>query len=505
MSDPRSLYAVVDLGSNSFHMVIMRNEVTKRMQTLVCIKRKVRLAAGLNRQNTLSREAMQRGWQCLKLFSEYLEDIPRINIRVVATATLRLACNADIFLQAATRILGFPIQVISGEEEARLIYQGVAQTTHGPPKRLVIDIGGGSTEIIAGYGAQANIMVSLPMGCVTWMERYFTDRHLTAKNFNHAQRTARTMIRPIAEQFQQHGWQICVSASGTVQALQETMHAQGMDETITLAKLRQIKQRAIQCNTLEELEIVGLTPGRAPVFPSGLAILIAIFQEMGIENITLAGGALREGLIHDMLPMPVEHDIRSHTIGYLQQRYLLDTDLALQVSQLAENFYRQTAKEWPSDSRCQELLRCACLIHEIGLSINFKQAPQHAAWLIRHLDLPGFTPAQQMLLAALLQNQSGTIDIRSLHQQNALAPQTAQRLCRLLRLAIIFSRRQHKSMTSTARLRASGDRLSVILPSTWLKKNPFRAEILKQEILLQRYVRWPLILEKNPHSSESTD
>lgn len=394
MLSSSTLYAAIDLGSNSFHMLVVR-EVAGSIQTLARIKRKVRLAAGLDQHNHLSHEAMQRGWQCLRLFSERLQDIPREQIRVVATATLRLASNADEFLQVAEQILGCPVQVISGEEEARLIYHGVAHTTGGPDQRLVVDIGGGSTELVTGTGAQASQLYSLSMGCVTWLERYFSDRNLGQENFERAEQAAREMVRPIAPQLRQQGWQICVGASGTVQALQEIMVAQGMDERITLPKLRQLKQRAIQCGKLEELEIEGLTLERALVFPSGLSILLAIFQELGIESMMLAGGALREGLVYGMLHLPVEQDIRIRTIRNLQRRYLIDTEQAERVSQLAANFSQQVANEWQLDTRCRELLHSASLIHELGLSVDFKQAPQHAAYLIRHLDLPGFTPAQK--------------------------------------------------------------------------------------------------------------
>ena len=197
MLSSTSLYAAIDLGSNSFHMLVVR-EVAGSIQTLARIKRKVRLAAGLDKQNLLSQEAMQRGWQCLKLFSERLQDIPRDQIRVVATATLRLASNADEFLGKAQAILGCPIQVITGEEEARLIYHGVAHTTGGPDKRLVVDIGGGSTELVTGIGAQATTLYSLSMGCVTWLEQYFADRNLAKENFDQAEQAATDMILPVA-------------------------------------------------------------------------------------------------------------------------------------------------------------------------------------------------------------------------------------------------------------------------------------------------------------------
>ncbi|PVZ80339.1 guanosine-5'-triphosphate,3'-diphosphate diphosphatase [Serratia sp. S1B] len=495
MPTSSTLYAAIDLGSNSFHMLMVR-EVAGSIQTVARIKRKVRLAAGLGQNNHLSQEAMQRGWQCLRLFAERLQDIPREQMRVVATATLRLANNASQFLQTAEEILGCPVQVISGEEEARLIYHGVAHTTGGPDQRLVVDIGGGSTELVVGTGAQADQLYSLSMGCVTWLERFFSNRDLERDNFEAAELAAREMVRPIAPQLRQHGWQICVGASGTVQALQEIMVAQGMDECITLPKLRQLKQRAIQCGKLEELEIEGLTLERALVFPSGLSILLAIFQELNIESMMLAGGALREGLVYGMLHLPVDKDIRSRTLRNLQRRYLLDTEQGERVNQLAANFCLQTANQWPLDTRCRELLQAACLLHEIGLSVDFKQAPQHAAYLVRHLDLPGFTPAQKKLLATLLQNQCNALDLSLLSQQNAIPAEMAQHLCRILRLAIIFASRRRDDTLPAVRLRAHQQELHVILPHGWLGQHPLGAEALEQESRWQGNAHWPLLLDE---------
>ena len=489
-----SLYAAIDLGSNSFHMLVVR-EVAGSIQTLSRIKRKVRLAAGLSPDNRLSQEAMERGWQCLRLFSERLQDIPQEQIRVVATATLRLAVNAQEFIDKAQEILGCPVQVISGEEEARLIYQGVAHTTGGADQRLVVDIGGASTELVTGTGAQTTSLFSLSMGCVTWLERFFTDRNLGQENFTAAEQAAREVLRPVADELRRHGWKVCVGASGTVQALQEIMMAQGMDERITLAKLQQLKQRAIQCGRLEELEIEGLTLERALVFPSGLAILIAIFTEMNIESMTLAGGALREGLVYGMLHLAVDEDIRSRTLRNIQRRFIIDTDQSRRVTTLAGRFAQGVAKVWELDAYSIEMLKVASELHEIGLSIEFKQAPLHAAWLVRNLDLPGFTPAQKKLLATLLLNQTNAVDLPSLHQQNAVPPRVAEHLCRLLRLAIIFASRRRDDLLPEIAVTAQGEKLVLTLPQGWLASHPLGAELIDQESQWQSYVHWSLEIQ----------
>ncbi|SUX76626.1 guanosine-3',5'-bis(diphosphate) 3'-pyrophosphohydrolase [Citrobacter freundii] len=472
-------------------MLVVR-EVAGSIQTLTRIKRKVRLAAGLNSDNVLSAEAMERGWQCLRLFAERLQDIPQPQIRVVATATLRIAVNADEFIVKAQEILGCPVQVISGEEEARLIYQGVAHTTGGADQRLVVDIGGASTELVTGSGAQTTSLFSLSMGCVTWLERYFTNRNLAQENFDEAEKAAREVLRPVADKLRFHGWKVCVGASGTVQALQEIMMAQGMDERITLTKLQQLKQRAIHCGRLEELEIEGLTLERALVFPSGLAILIAIFTELNIQCMTLAGGALREGLVYGMLHLPVDQDIRSRTLRNIQRRFMVDTDQANRVTQLAVHLLEQVKDEWHLEAISRELLQSACQLHEIGLSVEYKQAPLHAAWLVRNLDLPGFTPAQKKLLATLLLNQTNPVDLSSLHQQNAVPPRIAEHLCRLLRLAIIFAARRRDDLVPYITLQAQDENLTLTLPEGWLEHHPLGTELIDQEIQWQSYVHWPL-------------
>ena len=338
--------------------------------------------------------------------------------------------------------------MISGEEEARLIYQGVAHTTGGADQRLVVDIGGASTELVTGTGAQTTSLFSLSMGCVTWLERYFTDRNLGQENFDAAEKAAREVLRPVADELRYHGWKVCVGASGTVQALQEIMMAQGMDERITLEKLQQLKQRAIHCGRLEELEIDGLTLERALVFPSGLAILIAIFTELNIQCMTLAGGALREGLVYGMLHLAVEQDIRSRTLRNIQRRFMIDIDQAQRVAKVAANFF--------------------------------------------DLDLPGFTPAQKKLLATLLLNQTNPVDLSSLHQQNAVPPRVAEQLCRLLRLAIIFASRRRDDLVPEMTLQANHELLTLTLPQGWLTQHPLGKEIIAQESQWQSYVHWPL-------------
>ncbi|MEZ9570710.1 guanosine-5'-triphosphate,3'-diphosphate diphosphatase [Vibrio splendidus] len=487
------LYAAIDLGSNSFHMLVVRH-IDGSVQTMAKIKRKVRLAAGLNENNALSTEAMQRGWDCLSLFAERLQDIPKENIRIVGTATLRTAINVDIFLEKANQILGYDINVISGEEEAATIYKGVAHTSGGSGRRLVVDIGGASTEMIIGEGFSAKALTSLKMGCVTWLERHFKDRQLTATNFNNAIEAAKSTLAPILDSYTDIGWDVCVGASGTVQALQEIMLAQGMDEVITHAKLKRLQKQAMITERLEELEIEGLTLERALVFPSGLSILIAIFELLEIDSMTLAGGALREGLAYEMVDELRQEDIRARTIKSVQSRYQMDVSYGEQVAVVAQTLLDQAgAESWVSEPQAGVLLQTAAKLHEIGLTIDFKKGGEHSAYLLQNLDLPGFTRAQKHYLGELTRRYRE--QLTSLPEQHAISGTSSKRILRILRLAILLTHRRNPALEPEFKLATDGNNLTLTLSKQWLADNPLTAAELEIESNRQTDIGWPLNIE----------
>ncbi|CAH0524218.1 guanosine-5'-triphosphate,3'-diphosphate diphosphatase [Vibrio hippocampi] len=484
------LYAAIDLGSNSFHMLVVRH-INGSIQTMAKIKRKVRLAAGLDSEMALSQEAMQRGWDCLSLFAERLQDIPQQNIRIVGTATLRTATNADVFLKHANEILGYPINVIVGEEEAATIYKGVAHTSGGSGRRLVVDIGGASTELIIGEGFEPKALTSLKMGCVTWLERHFSNRQLTGANFDNAIEGAKQILAPVIEQYQDIGWDVCVGASGTVQALQEIMLTQGMDEVITLAKLKRLQKQAMQADHLEELEIDGLTLERALVFPSGLSILIAIFEVFGIESMTLAGGALREGMVYDMVEELQHDDICARTIASVQSRYQLDVAYGEQVANTAQQLLEGCSEQqWLNEHNGALLLKTAAKLHEIGLTIDFKKAGEHSAYLLQNLDLPGYTRAQKQLLAEVLRRYKD--HLTQLPAQHALSSTSASRMLRLLRLAVLITHRRQHELQPHVSVSCRNDALILDIDKTWLTTNPLSAAELEIESHRQSDIGWSL-------------
>jgi exopolyphosphatase/guanosine-5'-triphosphate,3'-diphosphate pyrophosphatase len=296
-------YAVVDLGSNSFHLLIVHLHDNQLVEVNK-VKRKVRLAAGLNEQLELSTEAITCGLDCLSLFAKHLATIPTSNIRIVATATLRIATNSNEFLHQANKILPLDITLLSGKEEAETIYKGAAYTCHNKlnKKRLVIDIGGASTELIIGQNETPNKAISLNLGCVSFRERFFINRQLTNQSFTTAIDAAITIIKPISADFIQLGWQSVAGSSGTIQALAEILSYRQQEIVITANFLQEIKQVLLKCKSIDNIVIEGLRPDRAAVLASGLCILIALFNCLQIKELELSTGALREGLLFEMLP-----------------------------------------------------------------------------------------------------------------------------------------------------------------------------------------------------------
>ena len=301
-----SHYAVVDLGSNSFHLLITQlvtSPTDKSIITVNKVKQKVRLAAGLDNNNLLTDEAIIRGLNCLKNFALYLNSIPVNNILIVATAALRIAKNNQVFFDAAKNILPKKIKLLSGELEAKTIYCGVVHTSSiTDVKQLVIDIGGASTEIIVGLGCTAKKVVSLNIGCVSFIGKYFSDGQLKQENFTQCIANAATVIDTAKEEFIQLGWQSAVGSSGTMQAMIEILKQRDQAPIITLAFLNEIQQTLISCHTIDNIEIAGLRADRKAVLASGLCILIALFECLNIDTLCLSSGALREGLLFELVP-----------------------------------------------------------------------------------------------------------------------------------------------------------------------------------------------------------
>ncbi|MDC8832170.1 Ppx/GppA phosphatase family protein [Alteromonas gilva] len=488
-------YAAVDLGSNSFHMVVV-HVVNGSVQIMGKIKQKVRLAAGLNEDMVLSQESMQRGWDCLQTFAERLQDIPPSNIRVVATATLRLAANAQQFIDTAESILKHHLEVISGEEEARQIYLGVAYTSANQGNSLVIDIGGASTEIIIGNDMQPIHMVSLDMGCVTFMDRFFAGGELSEANFQRAQAAAYERLDPVADAFLCFDWRNCLGASGTPQAITEILVKQGISDAIRLDYLYNLKQQCIDCGNINNLVIDGLDASRQPIFPSGLTILLALFERLKISTMNISGGALREGLIYGMLDNLKHNDRRIQTINNTLRRYHIDKPHALNVKDVALTLCRQLCQQ---TSFChldtETVLDAAAMLHEIGLHIEYKKHHEHGAYILNFIDLPGYTRLQRAAVRDLVGAHRQTIDLAPFAlYHNEVRPMLLG-LLRVLRIAVVVCLRRHQQHIPAISLSINDSEWTLSFPEKWLKEHPLINAELVNEAWLQHKAGWRLVCQ----------
>ena len=488
-------YAAVDLGSNSFHMVIV-HVVNGSVQIIGKIKQKVRLAAGLDENFALDENSMERGWNCLQVFSERLQDIPPSNIKIVATATLRLATNAHVFIRKAEQVLNHKLDVISGEEEARQIYLGVAYTSANQGNSLVIDIGGASTEIIIGNDMQPIHLKSLDMGCVTFMERYFQDGDITQDNFDKAKQAAHALIANVADAFLCFDWDNCLGASGTPQAITEILVAQGISDAIRIDYLYHLEKQCIECSTMQSLDIDGLEESRKAIFPSGLAILIALFEAFNIQHMNISGGALREGLIYGMLDNVTENDRRQQTLNQTKHRYHIDTSHANTVKQVASLLCHQLcAQQNICHLDTETILGAASQLHEIGLHIEYKRHHEHGEYLLSHIDLPGFTRLQRTAIRDLVAQHRLNINTKNFDKYHADYQPMLKGLLRILRLSVVLCLRRQNKHIPELRLLCEEDKWTLRFPEGWLKAHPLINAELANECWLQHKAGFELICE----------
>lgn len=476
------LYAAIDMGSNSFHMLVVRLK-NGHVQILNKIKQKVRLASGLDDNNTLSQQSIDRGLACLRTFSERLQDIPPQNIRAVATATLRLATNSGDFIKQAESILDIPVNVISGLEEAKQIYLGVAYTSSTEKKRLVIDIGGASTELIVGSGIEPIELASLNMGCVTFADKYFPDGQLTRENFEAGLEAAKAILTPELERFKRCEWSMCVGASGTPQAVNEILVAQQVSDNIRLNYLYELMELCIACNRVEQLSIEGLMDDRKPIFHSGLVILIALFELLEIHEMTLSGGALREGLLYGMLETREKRSEQLNGIQVISEHYHIDQTHAATVAQLANKLYAQCPEILYFDAEI--VLQGAARLHEIGLHIDYKLSHQHGAYLLKHTKLNGYTPLQQQCIMELVAHYRQPFNKDVFDHYSASMQPGLMLLLRLLRIAVAFSiRREHLKIPELS-IFVDGDVIEITCPENWLSDHLLVRAELEHEKWLQ--------------------
>jgi exopolyphosphatase/guanosine-5'-triphosphate,3'-diphosphate pyrophosphatase len=473
----QSTLAAVDLGSNSFRLQVAR-VVDDQLYMLDGLREPVRLAAGLTEDEVLGEEAQQRALACLQRFGERLRGLPRESVRAVGTNSFRVAKNAAQFVERAEAALGFPIDVIGGHEEARLIYLGVAHgLTHSDHRRLVIDIGGGSTEFIIGQGLEPHRLESTHMGCVSYTQRYFPDGKITKHNLTQAEIAASGELQTMLSAFAREHWDVALGSSGTARVLCDILVQNGYSENgITRSGLEQLRAQLLKAGRADRLAVRGLKPDRVPVLPGGLAIMYAAFSELGIEEMQPALGALREGVLYDLLGRVHHRDMRDATVQQFMHRYHVDLRQAEHVAQFATELAHQLLDGQAHEEAVRQLEWAACL-HEIGISVAHSGYHKHTAYILANADMPGFSKKEQARLSALgLAHRGGLEKMHGL-----LGKPEDIALAMALRLAALFARNRSGAALPPMTARFSGTKLHLALPGDWLAQNPLTHTALQNE------------------------
>lgn len=491
---PRQI-AAIDIGSNSFHLVIAR-VIDANLQIISRHKQRVQLAAGLDAHNNLSQAAMNRGLECLALFAERLKDFPEQNVRVAATFTLRQANNAHLFLKRAAQIFPFPIEIIPGTEEARLIYLGVSHTQPNEGRTLVMDIGGGSTEIILGENFETELLYSKQMGCVSYTERFFADGKISRYAMNNAQLTAEQKLETIAYLYQKKGWDCALGSSGTIKTLREMVVQQGdLDGVLTYARLEKLKEQILKFNTNEELNIAGLTDDRKPLIAAGLSILMALFNALKIKEMKFSKGALREGLLYEMEDSCRANDIRMRTANALAAQYHVDLEQAARIQQTAEQFYRTfTQLDDPQAQARWDLLKWAAMLHEVGLSINYSGYHRHSAYILQHNAMPGFNVDQQTVLSSLVRFHRKAVKLEEIPPLNLFKIKHLYPMIRCLRLAVLLNSQRQVTQLPEMAIKTNREHWTLTLPPEWQQANRLLMADLQKEQEYWYKAGWQLTL-----------
>jgi exopolyphosphatase/guanosine-5'-triphosphate,3'-diphosphate pyrophosphatase len=475
--------AAVDLGSNSFHLEIGR-VVDGQIYPLDAVREVVRLGGGLTAEKRIDRATQAAALEAIAKFAERLRGFPRPAVRVVGTNTLRVAKNAPQFLREARATLGFPIEVISGREEARLIYLGVAHSlpasgAASAPRRLVIDIGGGSTELIIGTGFDPQLTESLYMGCVSYSLKYFPDGRVEKAGMKAAELAARQELAALVKAYRERGWEEAVASSGTARAIENILRENELAaEGITRAGLHELRALLLKAEKADPDRLAGLRPNRAPVLPGGVAIMIAAFDALGLDSMKVAEGALRHGVLYDLLGRVQHRDMREATVAQFMRRYHIDLAQAERVRTLALTVYDALT---PGGEREEDadrvMLEWAARLAEVGLSIAHAAYHKHSAYVLSNADMPGFSRMEQARLARIVLAQRGKLG----KVQDAGLEGVDWKLVFALRLAALILRSRGDTKLPFLRVAADAGGFAIDLPQSWLEENPLSADALDAE------------------------
>lgn len=480
--DGEQLFAAIDVGSNSFHLLVAAFNHGE-LRPLAVRGEKVQLAAGLS-NGRLDAAAIARGLETLARFRQVLDTLNPGAVRAVGTNTLRAAKNSGEFIDPAQKMLGCPVEIVAGREEARLIYLGVAHSeADDDAARLVVDIGGGSTELIIGERFEARLLESLHMGCVGYQSKFFADGAITAGRFDLAYRAAYLELLNIREEFRALGWRDCVGSSGTYLAIAEVLRAQGDSRgTITRSGLYALRDQLVKAGRIDNLDgIAGLKAARHGVIAAGTAIACAVMDALDVGEMRASSGALREGVVYDLIGRLQHEDVRERTVSALLKRSGLPELHARRVELVVDSLFAQVAAGLGLADHHREMLRWAARLHEIGLTIAHSQFHKHGQYILEHADLPGFSREEQRIVAALVRGHRrkfprAVIDSFPAEQVDALT-----HLCVLLRLAVVFKYASPLDGVPAFGFSATRGSYRLRFPDGWLDRHPLTAAELSQE------------------------
>ncbi|HAZ54625.1 MAG TPA: exopolyphosphatase, partial [Franconibacter helveticus] len=471
------------------------------MQIIGRLKQRVHLADGLDANNMLTEEAMERGLACLSLFAERLQGFSPANVCIVGTHTLRQATNAPEFLKRAEQVIPYPIEIISGNEEARLIFMGVEHTQPERGRKLVIDIGGGSTELVIGEDFEPQLVESRRMGCVSFAQHFFANGEITPDNFRRARLAAVQKLESLAWQYRLHGWSVALGASGTIKAAHEVLLAMGeKDGLITADRLDKLRDEVLNYKSFTSLTLPGLSEERKAVFVPGLAILCGVFDALAIRELRLSDGALREGVLYEMEGRFRHQDIRSRTAQSLANQYHIDREQAKRVLDTTTQMYDQWQAQNPklANPQLAALMKWATMLHEVGLTINHSGMHRQSADILQHSDLPGFTQEQQALMATLVRYHRKAIKLDELTRFTLFKKKQYLPLIQLLRLSVLLNnQRQATTTPPTLVLETDDNHWTLRFPHDWFSQNALvMLDLEREQQYWQDVTGWRLTIEE---------
>lgn len=476
-------FAAVDIGSNSFHMVVARY-TQGQLRVVDRLRETVRMADGLDNKGGISAEARQRGLECLARFGQRIRDLPSLRVRALATNTVRQLSSPQSFLVPAETALGHAIEVVSGREEARLIYLGVAHAQ--PPKpgqqRLVIDIGGGSTEFIIGRGFEQIERESLQVGCIASTRRFFPGGKLSKKRWKDALGEIGAEFQQFAGLYRALGWQEALGSSGTHKAIGEICAAMKLTKgAITAEALPQVRERLLQADNIASIDLPGLSNDRRPIIAGGVLVLEAAFEALGLQRLMVSKAAMREGILYDMLGRGSDNDPRDASVASLTQRYGIDEAQAARVEGTAMRLFEQVAESWSLDDDDARQLGWAARLHEIGLAVAHSQYHVHGSYLLENSDIAGFSRQEQQVLAALVRTHRRGIPKTAFDPIPDRLMLSARRKAALLRLSVLLHRSHDAQPIPQLDLTAQDEQLNLVVSKRWIDARPLlRTDLLSE-------------------------